>query len=186
MRKNEKDTPEKEIHCTNPWVPQHERVKFRVRGEVRRCEGTIAHHSSQQLLVTYTNSRESNALRTFYVMVAQRERRKLEWYVGEGERFEGTKGECRRVYVLWRSIERQNPFRFLFCFIFLSYAYAYILPRLRKICTHWQPWVVKIRTLVVSSPRRMGHPQLVDVGFLLHRQEFLRVCCKTIMEIGWK
>ena len=104
------------------YVPQHQRMKSRVRGEKRRCEGKKAHHSSQQQFSsrTYTNSGEGNALHTFYVMVAQHLRRKLECYVEEGERCEGTTGECRRVYMLWRSIERQNPFRFSFCIIFYN------------------------------------------------------------------
>ena len=39
-----------------------------------------------------------------------------------------------------RSIERQNPLRFLFCVV------SFIISRLRESRTHWQPWVMKIRT----------------------------------------
>ena len=117
------------LHKSYVRVPQHERMKSRVRGEVRRCEGTKAHHSSSQQFSsrTYTNCGEGNALHTFYVMVAQHLRRKLECYVEEGERCEGTTGECRRVYVLWRSNGETAPVPF-----FVLRSYSFTLPRLRE------------------------------------------------------
>ena len=112
------------------YVPQHERMKSRLRREVRRCEGTKAHHSSSQQHFssrTYTNSGEGNALHTFYAMVGQHLRRKLECYVEEGGRCEGTIGECHRVAIN----QETEPVPFV-----VLRNFSLIIPRLRATPIH--------------------------------------------------